>query len=41
MAAKVAPINTEEPFIMKFLREGVLFTAKADEAVKPILPAKS
>jgi len=40
MAAKVAPINTEEPFIMKFLR-GVLFTAKADEAVKPMLPAKS
>ncbi|EDM16188.1 Ac2-224 [Rattus norvegicus] len=41
MAAKLAPTVTQEPVIMKFIRAGVLETAKADKAVKPILPAKA
>ena len=41
MAAKVAPIVTQEPVIMKFMRAGVLATAKAINAVKPILPANT
>ena len=40
MAAKVAPMVIQEPLIMKFMRAGVLLTAMADKAVKPILPAK-
>jgi hypothetical protein len=37
---KTSQLTTQEPLIMKFIRAGVLVTAKADKAVKPILPAK-
>jgi hypothetical protein len=40
VAAKAARVVTQEPLIMKFVRAGVVVTAKADKGVKPILPAK-
>lgn len=39
MSAKV-PIITQELVIMKFMRSRVLLIARADKAVKPVLPAK-